>query len=101
MEEKNDLLIRRKQMNYEGEWEYECNVCELWLPKLKFRGCKNYVDAYGNCLMCSSCRSKISHKKAMDNERVEVERVLTALGFYNFPTQEDYMNHIMIKYGGK
>jgi len=99
--EKPDLLIRRKQMNYEGEWEYECSVCNDWLPKSKFRGCKNYVDAYGNCLMCSSCRSKLSHQRAVDNERQEVVRILTLLGFYSFPSQKEYMEHLEKKYGKK
>jgi len=101
MAEPDYLLIRRKQMNSEGEWEYECSVCKNWLPKLKFRGCKTYVDAYGNCLMCSSCRSKLARQKGEDNTREEVDKILTKLGFYEFPNQEAYMEHIMKKYSKK
>ena len=73
--------IRRKQINYLGEWEYECSVCELWLPKSKFRGCKNYIDAYGNCLMCSSCRAKKSQVKKLQTEKEMVDDLLISMGY--------------------
>jgi hypothetical protein len=82
MELKDDeLLIRRKRIDANGDWEYECRSCELWLLKSKFRGCVEYIDAYGNCLMCSSCRvakGQIHHKESM---RKELNIMLNNLGY--------------------
>lgn len=81
MEEQEDLIIRRKQINEFGEWEHECVDCELWLPKRRFSGCVEKIDAYGNCLVCSSCRQKNSNKK----RKITIENYnndfLTKLGF--------------------
>jgi hypothetical protein len=91
MEKEPDyLLVRRKRVDPNGEWEYECHNCELWLPKGRFRGCVNYIDAYGNCLMCSSCRSKISRQKAVVSEKEEVERILVGIGFYKYKDSDDW-----------
>jgi hypothetical protein len=101
MEENDDLLVRRKRMNEEGEWEYECRECCEWLPKDRFRGCKTYVDAYGNCLMCSSCRSKKANLKKIKTEEDWKEHILGVLGFYNFPDANAYMEHLKKKHGLK
>ena len=90
MDEPDYLLVRRKRVDPNGEWEYECHTCELWLPKNKFRGCVNYIDAYGNCLMCSSCRSKMAHKKMEDNDRDAVNRILTIIGFNKYKDSDDW-----------
>jgi hypothetical protein len=78
---KDELLIRRKRIDYNGEWEYECNVCNEWRPKNKFRGCLTYIDAYGNCLMCSSCRQLRAQQTKELNELKAVNAVLVALGY--------------------
>jgi hypothetical protein len=97
----DDLLVRRKRVNPDGEWEYECRECELWLPKNKFRGCVNYIDAYGNCLMCSSCRSKLSHQKALDNEKEGMKELLTKIGFYKYENAEAWFEAKKKQYGKK
>jgi len=81
MEEQEDLLVRRKRVNDYGEWEHECVECELWLPPKRFSGCVEKIDAYGNCLVCSSCRQKLANKKREKTLMKQREDVLTALGF--------------------
>lgn len=80
--------IRRKRIDEVGEWEYECSSCELWLPKEKFRGCVKFVDAYGNCLICSSCRAKHSKKKQMDDDANNAKLVLEMIGFFRYESSE-------------
>jgi hypothetical protein len=82
--------IRRKRVDTNGEWEYECSSCENWLPQQKFRGCVNYVDAYGNCLVCSSCRAKHSKKKQMDDDELNAKLVLEMIGFYQYASSEEW-----------
>lgn len=84
----NDLLVRRKRVDPQGEWEYECNRCENWLPKDKFRGCSKYVDAYGNCLMCSKCRAAKALETRQDEEKESARQILEAIGFYEYPDGE-------------
>lgn len=74
-------LVRRKRIDFDGYWEYECDVCKLWLPQKKFRGCINYVDAYGNCLMCSSCRAKLGQQHKQQNEQELLKEIMVQLGF--------------------
>lgn len=93
------MLIRRKRIDENGDWEYECRECENWLPKEKFRGCKNYVDAYGNCLMCASCRSKKANQKKIETEEEWKEHILNTLGFYDFPNADAYIKHLKEKHG--
>lgn len=81
MELNDDLLIRRKRVDAEGYWEYECRYCSLWLPKSKFRGCIDYIDAYGNCLMCASCRAKKSQITQKENYKKELDKIMIILGF--------------------
>ena len=81
MENNDELLIRRKRVDEYGDWEYECRTCELWLPKNKFRGCVEYIDAYGNCLMCSSCRVAIGQKHQKEDMRKEVDSMFNILGY--------------------
>lgn len=85
-----DDLVRRKRVNGEGEWEYECRSCELWLPKEEFRGCKNLVDAYGNCLMCKKCIGRKIQKSRMDNESEAAAVVLEAIGFLKFKDSDEW-----------
>lgn len=75
------MLVRRKRVNEFGEWEFECSECLLWLSKNRFRGCVQYIDAYGNCLMCSSCRGKKSQQKKLDEDKEEVKRMLRVMGY--------------------
>jgi hypothetical protein len=84
----DDLLVRRKRVDPEGEWEYECNRCEVWLPKDKFRGCTKYVDAYGNCLVCSRCRAAKALETRQDEEKESAKELLEAIGFYKYPNSE-------------
>ena len=63
----DDLLIRRKRVDEYGEWEFECRYCDRWLPKTKFRGCVDYIDAYGNCLMCMNCRASKGQQTQKEN----------------------------------
>jgi len=79
--EDDELLVRRKRVNEYGDWEYECRYCDSWLPKLKFRGCIDYIDAYGNCLMCNSCKTKKAQTTLRDNQKEELDRVMHVLGF--------------------
>lgn len=81
MEINDELLIRRKRVNELGEWEYECRYCELWLPQNRFRGCVDYIDAYGNCLMCSSCKAKKAQITQKDNIQKELKLLLKRIGY--------------------
>lgn len=81
MENKDELLIRRKRVDTEGYWEYECVYCDKWLVKSKFRGCVEYIDAYGNCLMCSSCRALKAQTHQKENMRKEVDNMFNNLGY--------------------
>lgn len=81
MEEQGDLLVRRKRVNDFGEWEHECVECELWLPKTRFSGCVEKIDAYGNCLVCSSCRQKLANKKREKTLRKQTEDFLQSIGY--------------------
>lgn len=80
--------IRRKRVGPDGNWEYECTSCELWLEQKKFRGCVNYIDAYGNCLVCSSCRAKHSKKKQISQDEANAKLVLEMIGFYNYSSSQ-------------
>jgi len=81
MENDYELLTRRKRVDAEGEWVYECVSCENWLLKSKFRGCVDYIDAYGNCLMCSSCKSKKAQITQKDNLNNELNKIMKGMGF--------------------
>ena len=81
MENKDELLIRRKRVDAEGEWEYECAYCLKWLIKSKFRGCVDYIDAYGNCLMCSSCRASKGQLNQKLNIRKQADIIFNNLGY--------------------
>lgn len=91
MEDNDELLVRRKRVDSFGEWEYECSKCLLWLPKTRFRGCVDYIDAYGNCLMCSSCKGKKTQETQKKNMKKELNRFLQALGY---DTESDIPVHI-------
>ena len=79
--ENDNLLVRRKRIDNDGEWEFECNICEKWLGQNRFRGCIEYVDAYGNCLMCSSCRASRAQMTQKENTRNQVDYILKELGY--------------------
>lgn len=81
LEDDDELLIRRKRVDEYGDWEYECRYCERWLPKSKFRGCVDYIDAYGNCLMCSSCKATKGQITQKQNIQVELRKLLTSLEY--------------------
>lgn len=81
MEEQDDLLVRRKRVNEFGDWEHECVDCEEWLPKRRFSGCVEKIDAYGNCLVCSSCRQKSANKKREMTLRKQTDDFLQAIGY--------------------
>lgn len=87
----DELLIRRKRVNDIGEWEYECRYCDLWLPKKKFRGCVDYIDAYGNCLMCSSCRGKKAQQTCKANLKEEVDKIMIKLGYDPYGDEPVYI----------
>jgi hypothetical protein len=93
-----DDLVRRKRVDTNGEWEYECRQCDKWLPKEKFRGCREYIDAYGNCLMCSQCRAQMARNTKSNNEQHYKEIILNALGFYDFKNSDEFMEHLMKKH---
>jgi hypothetical protein len=82
--------IRRKRVDEQGDWEYECNSCENWLPQQKFRGCVKYIDAYGNCLICSSCRAKHSKHKQMEDDELSAKELLRMIGFYDYARTDDW-----------
>jgi hypothetical protein len=97
--EGENLLQRRKRVNFDGEWEYECVVCEEWLDKEVFGGCSKDVDAYGNCLMCKTCRYKKANKKKMTTEQDAVRNLLEAIGFYDYPNAEEWYKAVRKKHG--
>jgi hypothetical protein len=76
-----DNLSRRRRVNDEGEWEYECPECSLWLPKTRFKGCVDKIDAFGNCLICVSCRVKNANKKRLNTLDDGCIELLEALGY--------------------
>jgi len=77
----HEFIVRRKRIDEYGEWEYECGNCMLWMPKSKFRGCLRYIDAYGNCLMCSSCRAKKAHATREGIVEKAINEVLQDMGY--------------------
>jgi hypothetical protein len=77
----DELLIRRKRVDEYGEWEFECRYCDRWLPKTKFRGCVDYIDAYGNCLMCMNCRASKGQEKQRENMDRELKVILNNLNY--------------------
>jgi len=72
---------RRRRINEDGEWEYECISCEEWLEKEKFKGCFNKIDAYGNCLLCRSCISRKAMEKRNNNVIEEVNELFIRMGY--------------------
>jgi len=76
-----EQIVRRKRVNEIGEWEYECDSCKLWLPKSKFTGCVDWIDAYGNCLMCRSCIAKKAMKTKKNNDRNSINEILIGMGY--------------------
>jgi len=93
---------RRKRVNEDGNWEYECNSCERWLEKDKFKGCVDKIDAYGNCLMCRSCISKKGNKKRIDNVKDEVDELFIRMGYNPYsdvPIYKQVEERIKKKYG--
>lgn len=74
--------VKRKRVGALGEWEYECTCCERWLDKARFRGCVNFVDAYGNCVICTSCRSKQTKQRQMATDEQNAKHILEVIGFY-------------------
>ena len=81
MELNDDLLIRRKRVDENGYWQDVCRSCGFWLYKNKFRGCIDYIDAYGNCLMCSSCRASKAQTTLKNNMRQEANNLYRAMGY--------------------
>lgn len=75
------MEVRRKKVDENGEWVYECTDCERWLPKFKFRGCTTFVDAYGNCLICSSCRASKAQKQKFQDEYEEIKSWMRIMGY--------------------
>lgn len=94
----DELLVRRKRVNPQGEWEYECVSCENWLDKREFRGCKVSVDAYGNCLKCMSCKAKETHQVIAEREKNASKEILEAIGFYQYPNAEEWFKAMKIKH---
>jgi len=96
-----DNLTRRRRVGIDGNWEYECNECEKWLPKEKFRGCVDKVDAYGNCLMCRSCISVEAHKVRDQRERKLIDKVLIGMGYdvnSDIPVHKQFEKKLKEKY---
>ena len=81
MENNDELLIRRKRVDELGEWQYECRYCNLWHPKSRFRGCVDFIDAYGNCLMCSSCKSKKAQSTQKENLYRQLNTLMKDIGY--------------------
>jgi S-adenosylmethionine hydrolase len=82
---------KRKRVGEQGDWEYECTCCERWLEKARFRGCVNFVDAYGNCLICTSCRSKNTKQKQMEEDKANAKKLLEIIGFYKHQDSEAWL----------
>lgn len=97
--EPDKKLERKKRVNTQGEWEHLCVGCNEWLDKSKFRGCKNYVDAYGNCLVCMSCRARAASKSKTEQAQKEVSMMLEALGFYDYPDSDAWIKAMKQKRG--
>lgn len=95
----DDRLERKKRMNGDGEWEHLCVGCDEWLDKSKFRGCKAYVDAYGNCLVCMSCRAKNASATKLQQDIDGKEHLLQAIGFYDYPNAEAWLQAARKKHG--
>lgn len=94
--------IRRRRINEEGEWEYECSSCKLWLNKKKFWGCVNKIDAYGNCLMCRSCIASKGNNNRLSQEQNEVNEILISMGYNPFsdiPVYKQVEERNRLKYG--
>lgn len=96
-----DNLTRRRRVAEDGNWEYECVECKNWLPKNKFKGCIEKVDAYGNCLMCRSCISVEAHKTRDSRERIQIDEILIGMGFDPYgdiPVHKQFEERIKKKY---
>ena len=91
--------IKRRRIDEDGEWEYECSHCNNWLPKKKYRGCKHYVDAWGNCRVCSSCRMALGHLNRIQNEREIVDEILEGIGFTKYKDSSEWLEAMKLKYG--
>lgn len=94
--------IRRRRINEQGEWEYECSSCEDWFLKTKFKGCVEKIDAYGNCLMCRSCIAHKANKNRVFNEKEVVDEILIILGYdpySNIPVYKQTEQRYKEKYG--
>jgi hypothetical protein len=87
----DELQIRRKRIDENGDWEYECRYCERWLPQTKFRGCVDYVDAYGNCLMCKNCIASKGQRTQKQNTINDVKEIMKKL---NYDTSGEIPIHI-------
>jgi hypothetical protein len=86
----SNLLVRKKRVSTEGEWEYECAICLNWFPKVSFSGCRKAVDAYANCLLCKKCKhGKIKTIKEDNVERLKNE-ILTDMGFFNYKDSNEW-----------
>jgi len=97
-----DDLTRRRRINEEGEWDYECASCKLWLGKEKFWGCVNKIDAYGNCLMCRRCSASKGMEKRTSNEKDVVNDILISMGYNPFsdvPVYKQVEERRKLKYG--
>jgi hypothetical protein len=95
----NDLIVRRKQVNELGEWEFECVDCERWLPQRKFKGCVEKVDAYGNCLICVSCRVKNSNNRRVDGFTAHKNEILIGLGYDPYNTEKPVWQQFNERHG--
>jgi hypothetical protein len=95
----SDDQTRVRRVNYEGEWEYECIECKEWHPKEKFGGCKTYVDGFGNCLMCLSCRASINSRGIKQREMERAKEISKIFGVYDYPTPEDWLEAMAKKHG--
>jgi hypothetical protein len=73
--------IRRRRINEDGEWEYECVSCREWLLKNKFKGCLTNIYPYGNCLSCRSCISKNGSQKRINSDQIEMIKILIRMGY--------------------
>lgn len=82
--------LRRKRVNDDGEWEYECSGCGVWNEKIKFRGCVRFTDPYGNCMLCSSCRAKQTKSSQKLSDEVAAQHILKMIGFYNYESSDDW-----------
>lgn len=95
-------LRRKKRVDENGEWEFECIECLKWLPKKNFSGCVEYIDPYGNCIMCRSCISRKSQHKRVDNEKKLVMEILIGMDYDLDSTKsvhQQFIERITEKYG--